>query len=242
MDDLRLGRLVRVMRHRRRLRQADLARRAGVGRTAVSAIELGRARDLRLGTIRAVAGGLGAGLEVAVHGLGAEVDRVLDERHARLVGAVAAWLSAVGWEVRAETSYSEWGERGSIDLLGWHASTRTLVVVEVKTDLVSVEATLRKHDEKARLAPLVVARRWGWRPLTVAGMLVLPTDRTQRRRVAEHAAVLDLAYPARSRRMRAWCRRPFGAISGLVFLTDVAPGGSTTRSGRGERVRRPSAE
>ena len=76
-------------------------------------------------------------------------------------------LGAAGWMVRPEVSYSEWGERGSIDLLGWHASTRSLLIVEVKSELASVEETLRKHDEKVRLGSVVASRRLGWSPLTV---------------------------------------------------------------------------
>lgn len=239
MDDLRFGRLVRVLRRRRRWRQADLARRARVGRTVMSTIELGRARSLRLGTLGAVAGELGASLEITTRGLGADVERVLDERHARLVGATASWLASLGWQVQAEVSYSEWGERGSIDVLAWQVAARALLVVDVKTELASVEATLRKHDKKVRLAPGVAARRWAWRPTAVARLVVLPADRTQRRRVAAHAAVLEPAYPARTHAMRAWCRRPSGTLSGLMFVPDVASGGTRPRVGRGERVRLP---
>jgi hypothetical protein len=60
-------------------------------------------------------------------------------------------------------SYSVYGERGSIDLLAWHPAIRTLLVIEVKTEVSSVEAMLRKHDEKVRLAPRVAAERFDGR-------------------------------------------------------------------------------
>ena len=237
MDDLRLGRLVRLLRHRRHWRQEDLARRAGVGRTVISALELGRVDGMTLGTIRRVMATLGLSSEITVRGLGGETDRLLDEGHARLVGVTSRWLTGLGWEVRAEISYSEWGERGSIDLLAWHSPTRTLLVIEIKTELASIEATLRKHDEKVRLASTIALKRFGWGPKVVAGVLVLPDQATQRRRVAAHADVLDRAFPARTRAVRAWCRTPEGELSGLMFLSDSATSRTTNDQGRRERVR-----
>ena len=76
---------------------------------------------------------------------------------------MADFLGRHGWTVIVEGSYSEYGERGSIDILAVLPDARVGVVIEVKTDLTSVEATIRKHGQKARLAPSIVARRWGWR-------------------------------------------------------------------------------
>jgi hypothetical protein len=39
-------------------------------------------------------------------------------------------------------TFSIYGERGSIDLLAWHSETRTLLVVELKSELTSIEETL----------------------------------------------------------------------------------------------------
>jgi transcriptional regulator with XRE-family HTH domain len=231
--------MVRALRQERRWRQADLGRRAGVGRTVVSEIELGRASEHRLGTLRAVSGALGGRLDVSIRGVDARAERLLDERHARLVGTTAAWLKRVGWTVEAEVSYSEWGERGSIDLLASHPRVGALLVVEVKSELISVEATLRKHDEKVRLARIIAERRSGGRVANVARLLVLPEESRQRRLVAAHAAVLDLAYPERGRAVRSWCRRPCGPMSGLLFSSYAAPGGSARSAGTRERVRRP---
>jgi Holliday junction resolvase-like predicted endonuclease len=65
---------------------------------------------------------------------------------------MARTLADAGWEVRAEVSFSSYGERGAIDLLAWHPETRTLLVIEVKTEIGAVESTLRVHDMKWRLA------------------------------------------------------------------------------------------
>lgn len=243
MDVVRLGRVIRTLRVRKGWRQADLAARARVGRTTISNVELGRIRGLSVGAVEAILGALGLSLDLSVRGLGGTIDRVLDERHARLVALATSWLRRRAWSTAAEVSYSVWGERGSIDLIAWHPATHELVVIEVKSELTSLEATLRKHDEKVRLAPSVVESRFGWRPTNVSRLLVLPEDRTQRRRVVDHRVVLDAAYPARNRAVHIWVRAQRGAdllppaLSGIVFLSDSAlSGGRAGRTPR-ERVR-----
>ena len=206
-----------------------------MGKTLVAEIEAGRLEGIGIARLRKVVGAFGLSLELTVRGLGADGDRLLDERHAAVLGACAAWLQSIGWLTVAEVSYSEWGERGSIDLLAWHAPTRTLLVIEIKTELVSVEATLRKHDEKVRLAP-AIARRLGWHPTSVSRLLVLPDQRTEHRRVARHELVMIGAYPMRTRDVRRWCRSPAGPISGLMFLPNAAVSGRAAARGRQQRV------
>ena len=237
MDDLRVGRLRRALRRRRGWRQADLADRAGTSQSVISELERGRLAGMTVGVVRRIGGVLGASTELELRGLGADTDRLLDARHAGLVGATTVLLRAAGWHARPETSYSEWGERGSIDLLGWHEATRSLLVVEVKSELASLEATLRKHDEKARLGPAVATKRLGWRPETVSRLIVLPATRTTSRRLAAHATVLDTAYPVRGRPLRAWLQRPTGELSGLLLVTDIAPGRGMARTAGPNRVR-----
>lgn len=203
----------------------------------MSDLELGRVHGMTLATVRRVLSTLGLSAEIAVRGGGAEADRLLDAGHARLVAAATRWLADPGWRTEVEVTYSVWGERGSIDILGWHEATRSLLVVEAKTELVSLEQTLRKHDEKARLAPGIARDRFGWESRGVARLLVLPDQRTQRRRVAAHAAVLERVYPARSRAVRAWCRRPAGSMSGLLFLPDSASSRTSVAQGPLQRVR-----
>ncbi len=48
---------------------------------------------------------------------GGELDRLMDEGHAALVGAVVARLNSLGWETRPEVSFSVYGESG-IDRCG----------------------------------------------------------------------------------------------------------------------------
>ena len=165
----------------------------------------------------------------------------MDEGHAALVGRVALMLRELGWDVRLEVSFSVYGERGSIDVLAWHPVARVLLVVEVKTELVAVEETLRKHDQKARLGARIAAERFGWEARAVGRLLVLPSLSTPRRRVERHAAVMDVAYPLRSVSLRRWLEAPGGAAAGLLFL-DVSSGAAKGRSAIArKRIRRRAA-
>lgn len=241
MNDATVGRVIKLLRTKKRWRQQDLADRAGVSQGLISLMERGRIDRVSVRAVRAVLRPLDASAWLDVRWDQGILDRLLDEGHATLTGAVAARLAGWGWEVAPEVSYSVFGERGSIDLMAWHAPSRTLLIVEIKTELVSVEATLRKHDEKVRLGPRIAAERLGWRAVAVGGVVVLPSDRTERRRVDRHAALLLPALPARGLALRQWLKRPTGTVAGLWFVTPTN-GGATgrPRDSRG-RGRRPSS-
>jgi len=245
MDDIALGRRFRALRHRLGWRQADLAGRAGVSQDRISRIERGRFARMPLSQLRQVANALDAEFVSSLRWRGGDLDRLVDEGHARLVGQVASVLGAAGWLVRPEVSYAVYGERGSIDLLAWHPGRRIALVVEVKTELVSVEETLRKHDEKARLAPGIAAERFGWRAVGTGRLLVLPSRATSRRQVTRQAAVFEVAYPLRGLELRRWLGAPAGAsggpfagpaagpfagpAAGILFVGDVAGDVAVTR-------------
>ncbi len=109
-----------------------MAGRAGLSQDTISLVERGRIDGLSLRRLRAIAAALDAELVVTIRWRAGDLDRLLDEGHAALVGRVAAWLEKLAWDVRPEVTFSIFGERGSIDLLGWHSVERTLIVVEVK--------------------------------------------------------------------------------------------------------------
>src|SRR2546422_10670550 len=134
MDDARIGRALRALRLRRGLRQIDVAVRAAVSQGTVSLIERGHIATLSIATARNVFAAVDAGFEGAVIWRGGGLDHLLDELHARLVGAAVNRLRAAGWEMSVEATYSVYGERGSIDVLAGHKSTRTILVEEVKSE------------------------------------------------------------------------------------------------------------
>jgi hypothetical protein len=194
-----------------------------------------------MGTVRRLFAAVDAGFEGLVLWRGGAIDRLLDERHAHLVGSSVGRLSALGWRVVVEATYSIYGERGSIDVLAGHDATRSVLVEEVKSELTSVEAVGRKMDEKLRLARRTLCReRFGWAPLASARVLVLPDTDSARRSVARYGAVLDAAFPARGRDVTRWLRRPEGELSGILFVSNISGrDGSVTRGGP-QRVRRAS--
>ncbi|CAN5729084.1 hypothetical protein BH20CHL5_BH20CHL5_08710 [soil metagenome] len=239
MDGRRLGLVIRALRRRRGWRQLDLARAATVSQSTVSAVERGHLDTLSLRTIKAVVAALDGRLVHEVRWRGGHIERLMDEGHASLASEVVGILADRGWQVRVEVSYSHFGERGAIDILAWHATSRTLLVVELKTELTSIESTLRKLDEKERLATSVARERFGWRPVAVGVMLIVregPTDRARARRAE---VLLAAALPSRSVAARAWLRQPSGGIRGLWFLSPTDRGGSKRRTGGPDRVRRP---
>jgi transcriptional regulator with XRE-family HTH domain len=176
VNDIVLGRVIRALRCRRGWRQLDLARRSGVSQRHISTIERGHLDGSSLRTIRKICTALEVRVEMNPSWRGADLDRLLDADHSRLVAATARRIEAAGWIPRLEITYSEYGERGSIDVLGLRPLKRACLIVEVKSTIASAEATGRKLDEKARLAPTIVARREGWRPDVVGRVLVLPRD------------------------------------------------------------------
>ena len=104
-----------------------------------------------MATLRRVFAAVDAGFEAQVLWRGAGLDRLVDADHARLAGIAADRLRRYRWDpVLVETTYSIYGERGSIDVFGGRREGRAAVVEEIKTSLASIEATLRKLDEKAR--------------------------------------------------------------------------------------------
>jgi len=236
MDDVRVGRFVRFARRRRRWRQADLAGQSGLSQSTISLIERGHLDRLPLRTLRRVFTSLDAAAVVDVLWRGGAVDRLLDERHAAVVETFCRWLATFGWVFEVEVSYSVYGERGSIDILAWHPPSRSLVVIEVKTELAAIEATMRKLDEKLRLAPAIANDRFKWTAATVSVVLVLPDVSTARRRTGTHELTIGSKLPLRTAAVRRWLRAPIGSTGGVVFLSGSRARGTGRAAGANERA------
>ncbi len=102
----------------------------------------------------------------------------------------------------------------------FHPETGSLLVIEVKSVVPDMQAMLHGIDRKGRLA-LDIARERGWRVTNVTRLLVLPDDRTARRRVERHAVTFRTALPARTVEVRRWIERPEGTMHGVLFLSDA---------------------
>jgi hypothetical protein len=144
-----------------------------------------------------------------------------------------------GWEVAVEVTFAIYGDRGSVDVLAWREPTRTLLVVEVKTELASIEEALRRLDVKARLGAEIVKSR-GWRPRTIARLFVIGDSGAARRAVATRASTFAIAYPSRGWDVRRWLAAPSGPMAGILFLPRNAGNGDRRTGGGSHRVRRMS--
>jgi len=222
LDDDRLAKASRLLRREKRLRQTDMVA-AGRSRGFVIKLESGALSDLRVGDVRNHFAALGASVRLNVWWNGAALDRLLDERHAAVVDVLIGQLARYGWRSEAELSFSEFGERGSIDVFAAHAASRMACVCEAKSEWGSIEETLRRLSVKIRLAPKLCRDTFGFSPRSVGAVLAFPEDRTARRIAARHSATIGQAFPARGHEIREWLRRPAGPLRGLWFLSNVDP-------------------
>ncbi len=228
MDAVRLGQAIRALRRRRGWTQQRLGEASGTSQGAVSRCERGDAHTLTCRTIVKIAEALGARATVSIHWHGEELDRLLDAAHAGLVEVVVRLLRTSGWTVVPEATFSVYGERGSIDVLAFHPATGALLVIEVKSAVPDMQGMLSTLDRKVRLAPGLAKER-GWVVRTVSRLLVLPDDRTARRRVADHQATIDQLMPLRTAGVRRWLANPASAMGGVLFL----PSSTRTTTGTG---------
>jgi transcriptional regulator with XRE-family HTH domain len=236
MEDAQVGSVIRAVRIRRGLRQSDVAEAAGVSQAIVSAVENGDLERTSLHLVRRVAGAVGVSLSLAPRWRGAELPKLLDEKHAVMVREVVARLMAMGWQALPEHTFNERGEQGSIDVLAWHPPTRALLSIEVKTKLPDLQDLLSKMDRKRRLAP-TLGRELGWRPLVVGSVLVLPEETWARSAVGRFDPIFAAALPAPTTEVRRWLRRPDRDLRGIWFLLNFTPGNAKRRPGGSMRVR-----
>ena len=179
-------------------------------------------------------------MDLAPRWRGGELDRMLGSGHAAMHEAVARLLHPTAWATAPETSFAIYGERGVIDVLAFHPPTAALLVVELKTDLVDVQALIGAVDRYRRLAPTIASQR-GWNARTVSCWVALRDTPANHRRLAAHVTVLRSAFPDDGRRIRGWLARPIGTISALSFLSDSHSRTAISASAGVQRVRRARA-
>jgi len=233
VDDQKLGTLLRLARIRKDKRQSDVARDAGVSPSAIAKHERGQISNVTHRALRQHAQAVGVRIELVLRGPSSDLLR--DEEHATVVDYLKRWLESLGWEAVVEASYSEFGERGRIDLFAYHAGRRVVLVVEVKTGIFDAQDLLGGVDVKERLAA-TLARKRGWRPATVSVLLAITRTDANERKIHRLAALFS-GFGLRGREARAWLADPVGAARMLVFVTPSEAGRAVWRNSR-QRVRR----
>jgi hypothetical protein len=135
-------------------------------------------------------------------------------------------------------SFSIYGERGIIDIVAWHASSRSLLIIELKTTLVDPRELVGTMDKRVRLGKQIgVGREWHAR--TVSSWVVVADTRTNHCRLREHNGLLRGAFPADGHAINAWLRNPAGSSAALSFWPNVGGSAITGTACQRRRVRKP---
>lgn len=177
-----------MSRIRRGWRQSDVALRAAASASVIARHERGMISSLAMLDRHAAA--LDLRPELRLLGRNGQLVRLADEEHAAIVDALARWLRRAGFQVEAEASFNEWGERGRIDLLAYDARARSVVMVEVKTLLLDLQELLGSLDVRERLVP-IIARRRGWIVERRVTLLAVAGTAANRNVVRAHASLFQ---------------------------------------------------
>ena len=233
-----------------------MATGARVHRSCVSNVERGHFDAVPLRQLRAIASDLEIQLQLTASWHGADGVRIVNERHSRMHELVAQRLAVLSdWEFASEVSFAEWGERGVVDILAWHSLTRTLLIIELKTEIPDPAGLVAQVDRYRRLGP-AIGRARGWDPLRVATWVFVAESDLNRRQVARHNVMLRNAFPLDGHFVRRWLRDPSAGsvqgrvdsaltvpsrVDGLSFLAYAAGGDANGRLGPTKRVSRRRA-
>ena len=229
MDAIRLGSICRALRVHKGWRQEDVANRVELSRTTVSFLENGHISRLRVDAVIRIFEAPGGRIDFVARWQGGELDRLLNARHSALHESVARTFRRLSeWIIVPEVSFAIRGERGVIDILAWHPPTRTLLVIELKTEIVDINELMGTVDKKRRLAA-TVARERGWFPTTVAVWLIVADSVINRRRVRSHTTTLRASFPTDGRSVTGWLRHPSRELRCLSFWSNAQ--GTNTKSG-----------
>jgi transcriptional regulator with XRE-family HTH domain len=126
-----LGMVVRDIRRTIGWSQRELARRAGVSQSLISAIENGRLLTLTFASAARLLDAMGSRLVIdATRPFLADRERQRDPGHARCVSFLVRHLRRAGWEVRTEVEVGGDRARGWIDVLAFHPILHVLLVLE----------------------------------------------------------------------------------------------------------------
>jgi transcriptional regulator with XRE-family HTH domain len=219
MDAFRFGRVLRAVRRHLGLTQAAVARRAGISQSVYSRAECGDLTGMTVGTLDRIAASIGATLIVDIRYQGGLGDRLVDAAHAALVEIVVGVLRRHRWEVEVEFTFNFFGDRGSVDVLGWNPASRTLLIVEVKARFTDLQAMLVSLARKLRVVPDAAREERSWDATHVGRIVVAYGSAENRAVLARYASTFDAALPARANEIRRWLGRPEGPLSGVCLVS-----------------------
>jgi transcriptional regulator with XRE-family HTH domain len=230
-----LGQLVREARALIGWSQAELADRSGTSQATISRLESGDSGSLAIGTVLDVLESVGFRADVSIDAPHLrDRTRQRDPVHARLVGYVARRLERAGWRVATEVPIGDRAPRGWIDVLAFRPTDRAGLVGEIKGDLPDVGGLQRQVGLYERSAAWA-ARSLGWQFERIAILVAALDSSAVGRRIDENRALIDRAFPGRTRDLEAWIASGAGPAPAGHTIALIDPG---IRAGRW--LRRPS--
>jgi transcriptional regulator with XRE-family HTH domain len=223
----RLGTEVgRVVRDARRLigwSQRDLATRVGASQAAIWRLETDQPGRIDLALVEGVMEALGLRATIGIEG------RHLDDRrrqrdgvHAVVNGFTARRLARLGWATATEVQIGDQQPRGWLDLLAFRPEDQSLVVEEVKTEILDMGGLQRSLSFYAREARLVAAGL-GWPARSVTVLLVGLDSEAMARRLVDNRAIVEQAFPGSVPGMAAWLADPGAPVPRGWTLALVDP-------------------
>lgn len=181
--------------------QERLAAAAGVSRGHIAAIETGRINP-SLDLVERIGGALGLDIHLASRALiVVEPPRQRDLVHARCSSYAERRFGGDWWETAREARVVDGRWRGWIDILAFDHRTRTLVIVEIKTQIDDMGAIERQVGTYERAAMGVTASL-GWRPRRICSWLVALASDDVEQAARANRDLLARAFPRRAADMR----------------------------------------
>jgi transcriptional regulator with XRE-family HTH domain len=202
-----IGSTIRSTRRARGWSQRRLAAEAGISQAMICAIERLRIPDLPVATAAQVLKALDVTIELIMTPPRVLATATRDDAHARCVAYVARQLERAGFVVMTEVEIGGGRWLGFADVLAYHPMEHVLLVIEVKTEIVDVGEIDRAMGLYERGA-WDAARRIGWRPRAVTGMLLVLATRENDVVLAEHRPLFDRSFRRRSKHLNALVREP----------------------------------
>ena len=191
------GAMIRSARKSRGWTQEELGSRCRLSRSGIAAIESGGNTGIE--TLARVCDALDGELVIEARFPFAGTGRPqLDRGHAKCVGFVRRLLESAGYDCATEQEVLDGAWRGWIDLVGYQAALRRLVIVEVKTELHDVGALDRQVNRYVRLC-LAVAARNGWSVAEIVVIVVVLATTANDAFLVANREVLGAAFPIRGR-------------------------------------------
>jgi len=207
-----IGRLIGAAIKRTRLEchwtQADLADRLHSTQSQISRLESGTRRHIDGPLASRAIALLGIRVDFDAQTLGMAGRREQrDLVHATCSAYVARRLAPGGWETRLEVEIGTGRYRGWIDVLGFRPADRSLLIGEVKTeilDLGAIQRTLAWYEREAWKA----ARLLGWNAQRSTAVLLVLATAENDARVSVNRAGLKASFPTKARQLQQWVDSP----------------------------------